>query len=359
MLLNAWLDPTTEENAFEVYFLHSQNRLFRNKSIRIMYIREARCVYFFYAGHDPYIVLSEYQNPQRSLTNGPLICQTAVVPSHLIFHVQALVGMKHNRHRGWRYLTIAMIVFLLGTGIFVLMKPIQQSKQLEQSLVEQFGWAPQYTPPADGFIPPGRVERFIRVRKAVQANCRIFQNIMDNVIKLETLESDPNLSASEKTSEGFDSLKKMFSAAPAFLEFMDARNMTLLSEGMGLGEYIYIYLAAYGEQLAQEPQGRYADQDEAFISRRMRREYVQILGNQLDALQATAQGTDSRVLIAELQAEMAALEDGSHVAPWPEGPPRKTAASLEPFSDQLSPLYCEGIVQVEVLQKNKGFNLEG
>jgi len=31
---------------------------------------------------------------------------------------------------------------------------------------------------------------------------------MDNVIKLETLESDSNLAASQKTSEGFEILQK-------------------------------------------------------------------------------------------------------------------------------------------------------
>jgi len=57
-------------------------------------------------------------------------------------------------------------------------------------------------------IQPDRLERFIRAREAVQDNCRIFQNIMDNVIKLETLESDSNLAASQKTSEGFEILQK-------------------------------------------------------------------------------------------------------------------------------------------------------
>jgi len=267
--------------------------------------------------------------------------------------------MNHSKHHGWRYLTIATIVFFLGAGTWFLIVPIQQSKRLEHKLIEQFDWTTRYIPPADGIIQPDRLERFIRVREAVQDNCKTFQNIMDNVIRLETLESDPNLSASQKTSEGIDSLKSMFSAAPTFLEFMDARNITLLSEEMGLGEYIYIYLAAYSEQLAQESQGRYADQEEAYLSPRARKEYVQILGNQLTALQTTDQGTASLALITDLQAEMTALGDGSHSSPWPDGPPANTGESLAPYRDRLSALYCKGIVRVEILQKNKGFNLEG
>ena len=264
-------------------------------------------------------------------------------------------------NHGWRYLTIATIFFLLITGAWYFMRPIQQSKQLEQQLVEKYGWAPLYTAAADGVIQPDRIERFIRVREAVQANCATFQNIMDNVIGLEKLESDPDLSASEKASEGFDSFVSMLSAAPTFLEFMDARNSALLTEEMGLGEYIYIYLAAYGEQIALEPEGPYAGQEEAYLSPRARNEYVRMLGNQLKALQAGDQYQDADVLDLEasLKTEMAALEDNPDHSPWPAGPPARIGDSLAPYRNQISALYCPGIVRVEILQKNKGFSFEG
>jgi len=267
--------------------------------------------------------------------------------------------MNSSKRRGWRYLTIVTIIFFLGAGAWYFIVPIQKSKQLESSLVDRYDWATRYTPPADGVIQADRLERFLRVRDAVQTNCGIFQEIMDSVIRLETLESDPNLSARQKTSEGLDSLKRMFSAAPSFLEFMDARNNALLVEEMGLGEYIYLYLAAYAEQLAQESEGRYADQEEAYLSPRARKEYVKILENQLAALNATEQSPATLTLITELQAEITALEEGSHASPWPEGPPSATSNSLAPYHDRLSALYCEGIVRVEILQKNKGYSFEG
>jgi hypothetical protein len=55
---------------------------------------------------------------------------------------------------------------------------------------------------------------------------------------------------------------------------------------------------------------------------------------------------------------MAALEDGSHASPWPNGPPATTAESLAPYRDRLSDLYCKGIVRVEILQNKKGFSFE-
>lgn len=267
--------------------------------------------------------------------------------------------MKQGKHRIWRYLTIAAIVFLLGTGAWFLLAPIQRAKQLEHKVVDRFGWANRYTPPADGSIQPERLEHFVRVREAVQHECRAFQDILDDVIRIETIESDPALRAGEKVSEGVDSFKGMFGAIPALVAFMDTRNAALLHGEMGLGEYIYIYLSAYAEQLAQESRGRYAGQDEAYLSPRARKEFVRILGNQLAALQAMEQDPATLSLAADLQAEMTALEDGSHAAPWPAGPPAKTAGSLAPYRDRLAPLYCEGVVRVELLQKNRGLNFDG
>jgi hypothetical protein len=203
------------------------------------------------------------------------------------------------------------------------------------------------------------VEKFIRVREAVQTNCAIFQGILDDVINLETIESSQDMSAGQKASEGFDSFKSMFSAAPAFLEFMDARNISLLSEGMGLGEYIYIYLAAYGPQLAEESESRYADQDEAFISPRVRDEFVQILGNQLAALEGADPDSSLLSLMADLKAQITTLQDGPDSSPWPDGPPGATRESLEPYQARIANLYCRGIVQTELLQKNRGLNFEG
>ena len=254
----------------------------------------------------------------------------------------------------WRLLALATVLFFVGAGIYFFILPIQESKRLEQSLIDRFDWPTLYVPAGNGFIDPERVEKFILVRKAVQDNCHTFQGIMDSVIRLEGIESDQDMAAGEKASEGFDSLKNMFNAAPTFLEFMDARNMALLAEEMGLGEYIYIYLAAYGEQLAKEAKGRYSEQEEAYLSPRERKEYAQILANQLAALETMEQNPESLALAADLQAAINVAEGDSQASPWPEGPAGSTRESLAPFSDRLSALYCEGIVRVEILQKRRG-----
>jgi len=263
---------------------------------------------------------------------------------------------KNSSSRKWRLLALATVLFFIAAGIYYVLVPVQKSKKLEQTLVDQFGWVTDYTPPASGFVQPERAEKFIRVREDVQSNCAIFQGILDSVIRLEGLESNQDMSAGEKASEGLDGLKEMFSAAPNFLEFMDARNSSLLAEEMGLGEYVYIYLAAYGQQLARETDSKYADQEEATVSARAREEYIQLLGKQLSALETSENNTSNQVLATTIRTEILALRNGAHASPWPGGPPAITDESLAPYREQLDKLYCQGIVEVELMQKNRGLN---
>jgi hypothetical protein len=261
--------------------------------------------------------------------------------------------------RGWRLLALATVVFFIAAGIYFVIVPVQESKRHEQTLIERFGWADKYTPSINGSISPHRLEAFIRVREAVQTNCVDYQGVLDDIISLEALETDQDMSAREKTSTGLGSFKSMFSAAPKMLAFMDARNTSLLAEEMGLGEYIYIYLAAYGEQLAQEPDSQYSEMEDAYISPRTRNEFVHILENQLAELESAGPETSHSGLSADLQGEIRALEDGSHPSPWPNGAASMTRESLAPYRERLAKLYCAGIVKIELLQKNRGLNLEG
>ena len=269
-------------------------------------------------------------------------------------------SQRHGKSgRGWRLLALATVLFFIAAGIYFVIVPVQESKRHEQTLIERFGWADKYTPSTDGSIPPQRVEAFIRVREAVQTNCADYQGILDDIIGLEALETDQDLTAGEKTSRGLGSFKSMFSAAPKMLEFMDARNTTLLSEKMGLGEYIYIYLAAYGEQLAREPNSRYSEMEDAYISPRTRMEFVHILENQLAELESADPDASHSGLIAELRGEVGALEDGSHLSPWPDGAGSMARESLAPYRERLTELYCAGIVKIELLQKNRGLSFDG
>jgi len=268
-------------------------------------------------------------------------------------------GNRPRRNRSvWILALVTLVVFAVAIVRFAII-PVGQSKQLEQALIDRYGWTGNYTPPPDGHIPADRVEAFIRVREAVQDNCVVFQRILDDILKLEAIEEGGDLPVDENASSTMDSFGSMFSAFPKLLEFMDARNSALLAQEMGLGEYFYIYLAAYGEQLAGDADSPYAEFEEASMSTRSRDEFIAILRNQLEALAAAEQQAGSDELAITLKTEVAALEDGTQPTPWPGGPAMQLRQSLAPFQEQISALYCSGIVRTELMQKNRGLNFEG
>ncbi len=258
-----------------------------------------------------------------------------------------------------RLVALAMVAFLLVAGIYFLVAPTRESKQLEQSLIDQFGWANEYTPLLDGSVAAPRLAAFIRVRQAVQPACLGFQGFLDDLIALEEIEHDPDMAATEKASKGIETFKSMFTMSSKMLALVETRNKALLAEGMGLGEYFHIYMAAYSEQLANESNLQYADMEEAHISQRARDEFSQILGNHLHALEGGDHDASGGRLIAELQKQIDDLNNGSHPPPWASGLPDSTRKSLEESKKQLADLYCSGVVKIELQQKNRGFNFDG
>lgn len=256
-------------------------------------------------------------------------------------------------------LTILLILFVISSGFYFLTTGVRSAKRIEQTLIDRFDWVENYTPAIDGYISPERIEAFIRVREAVKTGCADYQAVLISIAELDKLDSDQEKPASEVASAGLQGLKSAFSAGPKMMKFSTTRNQALLEENMGLGEYVYIYLSTYGEQLANESTSEFSATEEAYISDRARKEFTQVLSNQLQALQASELKASYPGLETDLQVEIDALKDGSHPSPWPNGPVGKTRESLAPYQQQLSGLYCSGIVKIELLQKNRGFNLEG
>jgi hypothetical protein len=269
-----------------------------------------------------------------------------------------VIKAEKGRAKFW-LLIVLTLVFIIGSGIYFLAAQTRESKRLEQVLNERFGWAENHTPAINGAIPPQRLDQFLLVRQAVQSGCADYQSILNSLIELEAMDSEQGSQEGDKVSSGVGNIKNIFSTGSKMLQFTEHRNRALVNANMGFGEYMYIYLAAYGEQLANEPNSPYSEMDEAYISARTREEIVQILRNQLVAIASSDPGPHSESLVSQLQAEIEAVKSESHPAPWPSGPGEAALESLAPYRKQINDLYCSGIVRIELLQKNRGLQFEG
>jgi hypothetical protein len=247
--------------------------------------------------------------------------------------------------KGCGYVVASLFFFVAVTG-FLALRPVREAKRVEQSLTDRFGDVPTWSPAPDGTVPPDRIEAFIAVRQRLQEPCMRFEDNRDRVEELGRLEEGGQIS-----SDGlFDGFKAALNFGPAFLHLMRSRNEALLEEGMGLGEYSYIYVLAYDDQISillAEPSNK------NLFNARTRRELTQILRNQLVALEPLHTDGEYGELSIAVEQEIAALEHGAHAFPWQEGLPSFIEASFEPYRHRLNAQFCEAAVKFELRQKNK------
>jgi hypothetical protein len=254
----------------------------------------------------------------------------------------------------WRLIAGAIAVVLFASFFFRVLLPVGQVKRIEQTVNDRYGEAPTYTPAPDGSVTPNRIATFLAVREEIGEACSGLHSIHAQMRETDQKERDGDLTANDLSR----SIGGIFSLPREMLGLVRARNEALLNHEMGLGEYIYIYVLAYHEQLVASLDPDSGDGTE-LIKRRTRLELAQMLRNQLaafDASPAAPGGSDAATLI---ETEIAALEDGSHIVPWQDGLPTAISASFSPYTEQLDRLFCEGVVRYELGQKNKRFGAIG
>ena len=146
--------------------------------------------------------------------------------------------------------------------------------------------------------------------------------------------------------------------------FFKVRNQALLDAGMGRGEYTYLYLIAYRDQLLSPTRNF----DGAELARhgpnkRVRVALVQILNNQLAAVDTRLTVADDQPLAAfrdSLAEEIARLDSDPEAWPWQEGLPAMLAASLSPYRARLDALFCEYTLSLEFMQnRQRGLSIQG
>lgn len=252
---------------------------------------------------------------------------------------------KKTWRTGCGYIVVSLIFFAGVTG-FVALRPVREAKRGEQELNDRFGDFSSYSPAPDGSVAADRIEAFIAVRERLREPCAIFQEHRSRMEELGRLEEEGGLTSGDI----LDGFKAAIGFGPGFLDLMRTRNGALSEVGMGLGEYSYIYVLAYGNRLSSLLEEMSRDR---LIKPRTRRELAQILFNQLASPAARSEDEINGDLRAAIQEEIVALDSGAHAFPWQDGLPAPVEASFAPFEDRLDELFCEATVRFELRQKNK------
>jgi hypothetical protein len=245
-------------------------------------------------------------------------------------------------------LIVLAVVFPIVLGV-MMMSPFNRAVDARIDIEQRFGPQEAFVPPPTGAPTVERLEAFLEVRRALSVTCADFGHMEEQVRELESLDDQEEVSRLAVMKQALSTSKSMMGMGPLIGNFFEIRNQTLLDTEMGLGEFTYLYVLAYREQILDPPEDLQLLGPRA-VNRRVRRALVAMLENQLQVLRDSEAAADE---IAALEIEIAALEEDSARIPWQEGIPQAITDALAPYREELDTLHCPATAPLELMLNEK------
>ncbi len=252
-------------------------------------------------------------------------------------------------------LLVLGVIVLVGSSLTML-KPFRQAIEIREQLDLEYGSQSEFTPAADGAVLPDRMERFLAVRRELMVTCGRFEQAYDSLNSMEQFDGQDDPPQGEVLKAAFNAARGAFGLAPAFGDFIQARNQSLMDNGIGLGEYTYIYSIAYGDRLLDLQEDGDVTTMQVHVSPRVLGVLQDMLKRQLDRAGPGSAWTEA------LKAEINRLEETAWTVPWIDGLPAAIAASVAPFRLELEENFCAETVNLELTINrtiNGGIGIQG
>ena len=229
------------------------------------------------------------------------------------------------------------------------MRPLGTAVDTRTELDGAFGDQCSYSPPVDGVVNSDRIEVFLRVRRALGDSCDLIDRRAAAMRELEELDDEPDMSRTAVLRLAGRATTGAFGLGPALGALFEARNKALLAEGMGLGEYTYIYVMAYHQQLT-ELRPRTGILDGSPVNRRIHGCLEGMLKRQFESPRFSL--IDPTMTTA-LENELALLAADPSRLPWQDGMPAAMQNAFSPHRADLDTLFCDGATELELLRNTR------
>lgn len=251
-------------------------------------------------------------------------------------------------------------VILLGIllsvgGSLYMMRPFNAAIDVQKELVAEYGTREAYVPGPQG-ITPDRLEAFLAVRRAVMPMCEEFRKIADSFAAMDELDKDGQEPSKGEVFKAVGGLTgNIFGMVGNMGKFTQLRNQALLDQGMGLGEYIWIYVLVYNSWKGHLPNQDIDGQSERGFSSSERMVLLRLVRNHAEAL-AEAGLTEKSLLWEKEAGVMERTEKG---IPFKDGGlPEDLIRGFLPFEQELDRLYCEATSSFELNRiKKRGLSI--
>ncbi len=241
-------------------------------------------------------------------------------------------------------LAVLLVVGVLALVVasLTMMGPFREAIEVREQLDLKFGSQSDYTPAMDGTVPPDQMERFLAVRRDLMEICGRLEDAYDSLHTMEQFDGLDDPPKGEVLKAAFKTARGAFGIAPVFGEFIQARNQELMDNGLGLGEYTYIYSLAYGDRLVDVHTEGDVTRMQVHVSQRLLTLLQEMLRRQLDNAEPGSAWAGT------LEDEIRKLERQPEKVPWTDGLPPAIEASLAPYRQDLEENFCAATVNLEL-----------
>jgi hypothetical protein len=250
---------------------------------------------------------------------------------------------------------ILLGILLSVGGSLYLMRPFNRAIDAQKELVAEFGERTAYIPPPQG-ITPDRLEIFMNVRRTVMPMCAEFQKIGDSFAAMEELDKNGEEPSKKEVFQAVGNLTGgIFGMVGDMGRFIELRNQALLESGMGLGEYVWIYVLVYNSWLGNAPNVDIDGDSKGGMSGGERRVMRALVTNYAEAL-ADAGMAEKAALWEQEAGRMKRSETG---VPFEDRDlPADVVRAFLPFEGELADLYCEAMSSFEMNRvRKKGLSI--
>ena len=249
---------------------------------------------------------------------------------------------------GCGVLVLGTVLLAVG-GTLSLIRPFRHALADRATLEQRFGAQDAYTPSPDGAVAADRVESFLAIRRALLPVCDEFEETAAALRRLEAMDERQDVSRSEALRQAWRVTGRMMGMGSRIGRLFEVRNRALVEAGMGLGEYTYIYVTGYHEQLVHST----ADTilfEERPVNARIGAALRATLRRQLAGLEDAGGAVGS---IEALRTEVERLERDPDRLPWQDGLPPPIEISFRPFQDELDATFCPPAAELELRRNTR------
>ena len=236
--------------------------------------------------------------------------------------------------------TLALAVLAGGAVVVFTFRGYQRELTLREELDRRYGAHDSHHVPADGTVPADRVVRFLNVRRTLMPRCAEVTDITGAFGRMESVARSREPDVGEGLRRAGDVILRIPRVGLVFGAYVNDRNRALLDQGMGLGEYSWIYVVGYFAFLGQPPRRLLEEPNRPKVFEdRVYPEMANIIGRHVE---------EARMSDGPWVEELARLKADRGRAPFAGNLPPELAESLGPFRAALKTVACPAAAELDM-----------